>query len=219
MTGPCKQRPLAPRRQGWRRRIVIALVVLALLVIGGICYLIADSGSAPPTTRSPIRILLGPGGTTAVSPAYGPWSTFDGRAVGFSHDELGAAIAAADLTARVTPAADPGVVGATLAEQCWGDLPAAYQQLRTTRPDPEDASTVAAAPRALLYRVLAGNPREDHVVISLLADTAQARDQSGWSRLDATLRWSGRDWQLRVPMATASLQTDPSDYAPLVSTP
>jgi hypothetical protein len=56
-------------------------------------------------------------------------------------------------------------------------------------------------------------------VLSLLADTPQARARGGLSRVDATMRWSGQDWLLRVPVPRPSIYPDTTGYRLLGPTP
>lgn len=64
----------------------------------------------------------------------------------------------------------------------------------------------------MYYRVIAGDARSEFAVLSLLADTPQARTRGGLSRVDATMRWSGQDWQLRVPVPRPSVYPDNTGY-------
>jgi hypothetical protein len=152
-----------------------------------------------------------PGGIAAVSDSHGPRDSHDGRSAGFAHDELGAAIAASNLTARVSPAAGD-VAEATVTEQCFGDIPAALVRLRSALPMSDSPSLAALQPQALHYRVLAGDLHGDAVVVSLLAETPQARDLGGLSRTDARLRWIDGDWRLRVPLPAPSIHPSTEGY-------
>ncbi|WP_433273972.1 hypothetical protein ACQPZA_24030 [Pseudonocardia xinjiangensis] len=140
-------------------------------------------------------------------------------ATGFSHDELGAALAATHIGARTAPAAGADVVAPTLEEQCWGDVPRARERIFTALPRPDALPQDVTVPAAMYFRVIAGDPQGEFVVVSLLADTPQARARGGLSRVDATMRWSGQDWQLRVPLPRPSIQTGTSGYRLLGPTP
>ncbi|WP_379621115.1 hypothetical protein [Pseudonocardia sp. GCM10023141] len=153
-----------------------------------------------------------PGGTAAVSIDHGPLNMAAGRARGFTHDELGAALAASNITPRITAAAGQEMSTATLAEQCWGDIAAATRRAASTVAQLTSGRSDLTA-RAFYFRVIAGDPAGDYVVMSLLADTEQARAAGGFARIDATLRWSGQDWQLRVPVSEPSIQPDLADYS------
>lgn len=178
--------------------------------------------TAPPVSEvTPDRVVLVvvPGGIGASSQRHGPFHELDGRASGFSHDELGAALAAAHIGPRITAAAGTPVVEATLEEQCWGEVTAARERLATTLPRPDTAGRDDLIPSAMYFRVIAGDAGGDHVVVSLLADTAQSRAMGGYSRVDATLRWLGDDWQLRVPVRRPNLYPDTTGYRLLGPTP
>ncbi|MHA6783155.1 hypothetical protein ACVGOW_19475 [Pseudonocardia saturnea] len=186
--------------------------------------LAAAIGCATPPPASevtPDRVVLVvvPGGMATSSQRHGPFHEFDGRASGFSHDELGAALAATHIGPRVTAAASSPVVEATLEQQCWGDVTAARERLATTLPRPDTAVREDLTPAALYFRVISGDAGGDHVVVSLLADTAQSRAMGGYSRVDAALRWVGDDWQLRVPVRRPNLHPDTTGYQLLGPTP
>jgi len=121
----------------------------------------------------PDRVVLVavPGGIAASSARHGPFHEFDGRASGFSHDELGAALAATHIGPRITAAAGIPVAEATLAQQCWGEVTAARERLATTLPRPDAAGRDDLTPSAIYFRVIAGDADGDHVVVSLLANT------------------------------------------------
>jgi hypothetical protein len=193
-----------------RRVVAPALCAVAVLA--------ASAGCAAPqaTEVAADRVVLVavPGGTAASSPRHGPFGQDGNRAFGFSHDEVGAAIAATHIGPRTSAGAGGDVVDATLRTQCWGDLDAARSQLTTALPVPDQPARADLTPTAIFFRVIAGDGRGDHVVMSLLADTPQARDRGGYSRVDATLRRVvGGDWQLRVPLPRPILHPDTVGYA------
>ena len=162
-----------------------------------------------------------PGGTAAVSDRHGPFAVASGRASGFSHDALGAAIAATNIGARVTAAAGPDVALPTIAEQSWGDLQAARRAVGWLIPRGDAAADPNLLPATLWFRVLSGDPTGEQVRVSVLADTPQARLAGGLARVDATLRWSGRDWHLRVPVSQPTVHPTTDAYqllAPLAAT-
>jgi len=178
--------------------------------------------AALPAPPAVIALVDVPGGVAASSPTHGPALVQDGRASGFRHDELGAALAASHLAPRVSTAADPAIAESSLAEQCWGDLDAARTRLAAALPGSDAPPRVSSAPRALYYRLVTGDPNgEDDatVVVSLLAATEQARIGGGLSRTDLTLRWTGGDWRLRVPVQRPSLHPGTDGYALLGGAP
>ncbi|QJY47808.1 hypothetical protein [Pseudonocardia broussonetiae] len=201
-------------RRSRRRRHALASAGLttALLALGLALSVPTDQAEvvAPPDVVSLARV---PGGVAAVSQRHGPTLTADGRAAGFTHDELGAALAASNLAPRVSSAAGPEVYETTLMGQCWGDPAGILARLRAELPASDSAAAgPATAARSLYYRTIAGDPQGDYVVMSLLADTEQARTAGGLARVDLTLRWDDGDWRLRVPTPRPSLHPDTSGY-------
>lgn len=169
----------------------------------------------PPTSDvvlDPVALVAVPGGIAASSQRHGPFHELDGRASGFSHDELGAALAVTHIGPRITAAAGTPVADATLAQQCWGDVTTTRDRLATTLPIPNTSERDDLTPSVMYFRVIAGDAGGDHVVVSLLADTAQSRAMVGYSRVDVTLRWVGNDWQLRVPVRRPNLHPDTTGY-------
>jgi hypothetical protein len=218
-----------PSRRDWWPAIGAGAAIASVFVVLGIAATVRGDDAVSTVPVTPVEqasLVAVPGGVAATSTVHGPFRHQDGRAAGFSYDELGAAIAASNLAPRVTAAAGPAVFEATLAGQCWGDLATAAAQLRATVPvpDPDAGPTPTTTEtdgtaRALWYRVLAADTRQDLVVISLLADTPAARAAGGLARIDATVRWHDGDWQLRVPLPPASVQTSPDGYTLLAGTP
>lgn len=194
------------------KRSITALAVLLAAV--------ACTGPPSESIRfEQVALVAVPGGVAAQSLRHGPFRVDGARASGFSHDALGAALAVSHISPRITAAAGAAVSGPTLAEQCFGDIGATQASLDTALPLSDTPAANDLTPAALHYRVIAGDPSGDHVVVSLLADTPQARSRGGLSRVDATLRWSGQDWQLRVPVRRPSLQPDTTGYTLLGPTP
>lgn len=194
------------------RRDALALLIAAGLVTG--C-------AGPADAADPIDVMelvAVPGGWAATSARSGPFRLQDGCASGFSHDVSGAAAAATHIGARVTPAAGPGIALATLATQCWGDLVTARRMLATGLPLPATPPRPELAPATIWCRKLAGDPTAEQVVVSLLADTEEARAAGGLARVDAALRWSNEDWQLRVPASRPSVHRSSDGYRLLAAT-
>lgn len=186
---------------------------LPALLAATVTLVVATSCAAAPEPPAVVALVDVPGGAAASSPTHGPRFVADGRASGFRRDELGAALAASHLAPRVSSASDPVIAEATLAEQCWGDLDAARARLAAALPGSDAPPRVGSAPRALHYRLVAGDPDgEDSVVVSLLAATEQARIAGGLSRMDLTLRWTGGDWRLRVPVQRPALHPGTDGY-------
>jgi hypothetical protein len=164
-----------------------------------------------PTSDAVVLVTV-PGGVAASSSRHGPFHEFNGRATGFSHDEVGAALAATHIGARTAPASGTDGVAATLDEQCWGDVARTRERLFTALPRPDAPPREAVSATAMYYRVISGDARGEFVVLSLLAETPQSRARGGLSRVDATMRWSGQDWQLRVPVPRPSVHHDTTGY-------
>ncbi|WP_219414175.1 hypothetical protein [Pseudonocardia nigra] len=201
------------RATQWRRSVLIGGgLAVVMIAIGAIGFLTRDKPAPTTPVPGPVELSLVPGGAAVESPSHGPWRRDGGRSAGFAHDALGAAIAASNIAPRITPAAGIEVAEATLAQQCYGDTTTAITQLRAALPRPNSPSQDALVPRALYYRVLAGDATGEQVVVSLLAETPQARVLGGLSRVDATLRWSDGDWRLRVPLPRPSVQDDTAGY-------
>ncbi|GAA3238085.1 hypothetical protein GCM10017691_37830 [Pseudonocardia petroleophila] len=192
-----------------------SITALAILLAAVAC-------TGPPSESirfEQVALVAVPGGVAAQSLRHGPFRVDGARASGFSHDALGAALAASHISPRITAAAGAAISGPTLAEQCFGDIDDAQASLDSALPLPDSPTADDLTPVSLHYRVIAGDPAGDHVVVSLLADTPQARSRGGLSRVDATLRWYGQDWQLQVPARRPSLQPDTTGYALLGPTP
>lgn len=190
--------------------------VVALAVCAGAVLAASVSCTAPPATEvaaDRVVLVAVPGGTAASSRRHGPSGEDEERAFGFSHDEVGAAIAATHIGPRIGPSAGAAVVEATLDAQCWGDLATARARFASALPVPDQPARTDLIPATMFFRVIAGDGRDDHVVVSLLADTPQARDRGGYSRVDASLRWDDGDWRLRVPVPRPILHPDTAGYA------
>ncbi|MDN5749512.1 MAG: hypothetical protein L0H64_13525 [Pseudonocardia sp.] len=202
-----------------RQALVAASVTTALLVIGVVLSVPGDQAEvvAPPDLVGLVRI---PGGVAAVSHRHGPALIADGRAAGFTHDELGAALAASNLAPRVSSAAGTPIYEATIAEQSWGDAVGMLARLRAELPASDSAAAgPATAARSLYYRIITGDPHGDYTVVSLLADTEEAHSAGGLARVDLTLRWVDGDWRVRVPTPRPSLHPDATGYVLLGALP
>jgi hypothetical protein len=190
----------------WRRALLIAICLLTVLgIIVWIGFLTAEPDDHSTLSSSSTWLVPVPGGVAATSLAHGPAVNIDGRAFGFRHDELGAAIAASNITARLSAGASTAIVRSTLTHQCWSDVAGPPSAVP---PGPTPGRTT----REMYYRVLAGDPDGDSVLISLLADSGRSHDLGGYTRVDAVLRWSDDDWQLKVPLPTPMVRTTAEGY-------
>lgn len=148
------------------------------------------------------------------SQQHGPTRTGDGLASGFTHDELGAALAAMHISARLVPAVPPEVYQQTARAQCYGDVDAYIERLersRLARP-PVRPDEVA---RELYYRVVDGDPRGLTVRISLAAVSEEARQKGGYAELTRTLQWIKGDWKMQLPPPPRAIIESLDGYRPL----
>lgn len=210
--------PHSPGRRPWRRPLLVGLAVTAALAT--IFFLgLVTSDHPPDPPRDTVTLVPVPGGVAAMSRLHGPNITESGRARGFTHDETGAAIAASNLAPRVSAAAGPEVYEPTILEQTFGDPTGTLVAVRADAfPPPPDASPTPTIAESIYYRVISGDPHGEYAVVSLLADTEQARALGGLARIDLTVRWVADDWRLRVPIPAASLRSDAGGYALLGTT-
>jgi hypothetical protein len=74
------------------------------------------------------------------------------------------------------------------------------------------AATIAGA---YFYRVDGGDPTTDRVLVTIAADTPQARAAGGYAAATRTLRWIDGDWRMQVPSTPARLITSVANYHPL----
>jgi hypothetical protein len=191
-----------------RTALWVGLAVLLLVLAVGAFLLGRSSGGAAPSG--------GPAASTApviswsivgdepvpASPVAGPRNTGSGLAKGFTHDTLGAALAAVNISFRLASEAGPQVYEATVREQCFGDVNSEIEQIRNSfSTDPPGA----AKPREIWYRVASGDPSGDLVLISIAVKTPQSVASGGYAEYDSTMRWVGGDWQLQVPLARPSV--------------
>jgi hypothetical protein len=74
------------------------------------------------------------------------------------------------------------------------------------------AATVATG---YFYRVDGGDPATDRVLVSIAADTPQARAAGGYAAVTRTLRWIDGDWRMQIPSNPARLVSAVTTYHPL----
>lgn len=194
-----------------RRPALIAALVVAVVLVGAVAFVLGrsgDSGSPGPPINDVLRWThVGP----AVVPsgaAVGPHELAGGVARGFSQDARGAAVAALNISARISPAAGDGVMQQTVRAQCFGDPDTAINNA-------EQQSTVAGddtvQPSAYWFKVTSGDP-SSLLVIDIAAETPQASGAGGYVHFERTLRWTGDDWQMQVPVARPALLNSLSGY-------
>jgi hypothetical protein len=203
---------------GRGRRRLLATIAALLIVLVGLALLVRPTLRAGPVAAAPAAAepalswaLVGEQ-PVPTSPRAGPARTEDGVAAGFSHDELGAVLAAVHIAARLNVDAGPTVYETVARRQCVGDVDAALAQVRSTRSQTAPAATVATG---YFYRVDGGDPTTDRVLVTIAADTPQARAAGGYAAFTRTLRWIDGDWRMQVPTAPARLIASVAGYHPL----
>lgn len=216
-----------PRRRRWPWLIAAVLVVLAVaaaivVVTGGSRRGAVTSAAAPPVSASRARPPGPPpdamgtvtwtpvlGVPLPVSAVHGPRSDAGGVPSGYSHDAAGAALAAINISYRLTGAVGPGTYQAVLFQQCYGNVDATVQQLTAS----SSASTAAeVTPDQWWWRVTAGDPSGDLVQVSVLARTPQSAALGGFSEIERTVAWRGGDWRMQVPPSPPALVSSTAGY-------
>ena len=148
-----------------------------------------------------------------VSTSHGPRMRHGGLAAGFAHDELGAVIAAINISTRLTGSAGPDVYEPTARHQCVGDIPAALAtiavQTGTATPGTADAAS------EFFYRITGGDPHGDTATIALAARSPQATAQGGYAALERTVVWIHRDWRMQLPATPPHLTDSVDGYTSL----
>jgi hypothetical protein len=203
--------PTKSRTAVW---IGLAVVLVALLAISAYFLGRNDSGAAPAggsaaSTAPAISWSIIGGQPVPASPIAGPRNTEGGRATGFSHDALGAALAAVNIGARLSSETGPAVYETTARTQCFGDVNATLEQIRTSfSPAPAGSAT----PSEVWYRVVGGDPAADLVLLSLAAKTPQSVASGGYVGFDRTLRWVDGDWRMQIPPSRPSIIPSVNGY-------
>jgi hypothetical protein len=184
----------------------LAAVLVVLLATGAYFLGQGDggtaSGSPAASTASAISWSIVGNDPMPASPVAGPRNTENGLAKGFTHDALGAAVAAVNISFRLASEAGPQVYETTVREQCFGDLDTTLQQIRNSF---SNAPRGAAKPSEYWYKITSGDPTSDLVLISIAIKTPQSIARGGYARLDNTMQWINRDWRLQVPTAPPSV--------------
>lgn len=177
----------------------------------------AEQGFVPPVVSGP-AIAWARLGTQPVpeSPRHGPADTRNGLAAGFSHDEFGAALAAINLSVRLSGQAGPAVYETTARLQCVGDIDATIATIRSQR---SAAAAGSSIPTEYYYQVTTGDPTSDLVVVSIGATTPQSRSLGGYTEVSRTLRWIDGDWKLQVPPTPPRLITSVDGWRSLGTVP
>lgn len=201
--------PPSPQR---RTALGISLGIVVLLILAVGAYVLgrgeggARTSSGPASsTGSPAPVIswsiIG-GQPVPVSSTDGPRSSVDGRAVGFSHNSLGAALAALNISVRLSSEVGQQIYEATARSQCFGDVDTTLEQIRDSTSTSSPGSTT---PSEFWYKVTSGNPEGDLVLISIVAKTPEGAAGGGYVGFDRTMRWIDNDWQMQIPPPRPSI--------------
>jgi len=183
----------------------------------------SPSAPVPPAATDDLSWATVAGARVPVSRSAGPRDTSAGRARGFLQTSLGAALAAAHISVRLSPQAGPAVFEATLREQVVGGDAAAlgqhlaedYEQSRARLGLPYGAPAGQLYSTARGYRVEQDSPPTTATVRLLI----EGPGRSGSVLIALTLhtQWVGADWALVAPPggtwdSSAAVVTDPGGY-------
>ncbi len=205
-----------PRRWIWVCGAIVAVIAL-IIVAFAVGRFGSQSGPATPPGGG---LAGGPDITWAMvgsqavplSATHGPREQTNGLAAGFTHDELGAAIAAINIANRASAVAGPIVYETTLRQQCVGDIDATLVSIRNSRSSAQ-ADTVIA--EEMFYRVTSGDPDSDLAVISIAALTPQSRNLGGYAEFSRTMQWVDGDWKMQVPPSKVRILPNVDGYTSL----
>ncbi|SFQ30902.1 hypothetical protein SAMN05421854_110208 [Amycolatopsis rubida] len=226
-------------RQRTRRRWWIVAIVAAIVATGLVGWLISSSSGAATahpqqTAAPPARSAEGPppsgqrprcltrweaapsGDPAPVSDCAGPRDASGGRARGFAHDRDGAVFAAINLTVRLSAASGAAVYRPTYAEQTVGDAQSALSQLAQEQSDAHAGDT---RPTQWWWRISAGDPAGELVVVELAAATPQTAASKSFAHLSVTLQWVSGDWRVQLPRPRATAKSSVDGYASLGAVP
>ncbi|GLI00914.1 hypothetical protein [Phytohabitans aurantiacus] len=165
------------------------------------------------------------GARVPVSRSAGPRDTSSGRARGFAHNPLGAVLAAAHISLRLSAQVGPQVFGPTLREQVVGGDAAAlgqqleddYEQARARLGLPYGQPAGRLYSTAHSYRVDQDSPTT--AAVRLLIEGPGENGAPVLIELRLRTKWLGEDWALQAPSGGAwasvtALVTDASGYTP-----
>lgn len=189
------------RRVGrWGRIVALLAVPMMLTVVVVVVATTARVPARPASGVEPPGMQLSWKWVGAqpvpTSRIHGPRRTDGGLARGFSHDELGAAIAAINISTRLTGAVGPAVYGNTARQQGLGDVELTLAAIVS------QSSTAAAGwttPAEFFYRITGGDPIGATVDVAVAARSPQTDSQAGYGAFERTLVWRGGDWKLQLP--------------------
>jgi hypothetical protein len=196
----------------------VGLVVVLVVLLATGAYLLGRSngdaaaggpGAAAGSTAPTISWSIVGGSPVPASLTHGPRNTASGLATGFSHDTLGAALAAMNISFRLTSEAGPQIYEATARSQCFGDVDTTLEQIRNSFSAASEESTT---PSELWYKIASGDPSSDLVLISIAVKTPQSVERGGYAKFDRTMRWIDNDWKMQIPPLRPSIISSVSDY-------
>lgn len=147
--------------------------------------------------------------------AHGPRTVTAGIARGFSHDELGAAIAAIHISVRLSPDNSPQVTETVAREQCIGAVEEAIDAvagLRATIAPGERFIPDETAPDSYWYEITGGDARGNAVMVSLVMATREAQNLGGYVRMNRIMVWDDGDWKMDLPVGAPELVTSVEGY-------
>lgn len=193
---------------------IAGAVAVVVLLIGALVARPSAAPAAPlgvPVVEA-LRWDTVAGQPVPVHRVHGPGDTSRGVARGFSHDELGAVLAAIHISARLAPDATPQVYEAVAREQCFGDVELTIASIRVARTSTPPA---AALPQDYHYKITTGDPSGEQVLVSLAVTTEQGRAQGGFVGVTRSLRWVDGDWKMQVPVPAPSVISSVEGYTAL----
>lgn len=191
---------VSPRRRRWpwvaAAVLLVALVAAAAFVAGRHGSTSSAPTGQPPAGGSAPAAPAPSGGADGVGPVQ--WQQVSG--------------------APVPVSAQHGPFNTTAGRGYSHDTAGAVLAAINTGTRSSASTTPGTAPNRWWYRVSAGNPRGDLVQLALVAQTPQSQQMGGYVRREATLHWSGGDWQLQQPSPRPQLDNqDPQQagYTPV----
>lgn len=214
---PTHPGPALPNRGGRR---VAGGVAATLILLGGSAAMwrAADAASPAPTATTPVVAWQG---TWLPTGPDGPSDPAAPNASGFSHTELGAAMAAAHLGVRIDAYAGPSAFRPTITRQTYGGDPAkllarteaAYRRAAAASGVSTGEPIPTSPGRIIGWRTNAWHP-DGPVTIHLLVSTASG------GQLDFAIEvtWVDGDYRLVDPTREETFVTsadpDPRTYTP-----
>jgi hypothetical protein len=135
------------------------------------------------------------------SSTAGPTQLTDGIPTGYAHNELGAALAAFNISFQLTSDAGPAVYNATAREQTYGAVTETLAEVQSSPPGGSSPAT------EFFYKVLSGDPTGTRVMLSIAQRTAESAANGGFYVTDRELRWQAGDWRMALPMPGVVLQS------------